>query len=37
LLSGKFQPGDTVIVDLEDGEIVVHPAPIGALPGDGKP
>jgi ATP-dependent Clp protease ATP-binding subunit ClpC len=37
LLSGKFQPGDTVVVDLEDGEILVQPAPIGALPGDGKP
>jgi ATP-dependent Clp protease ATP-binding subunit ClpC len=36
LLSGKFQPGDTVVVDLEDGEILVHPAPIGALPGEGK-
>jgi len=37
LLSGKFQPGDTVVVDLEDGEILVHSAPIGALPGDVKP
>ena len=37
LLSGKFQSGDVVLVDLEDGEIVVHPAAIGALPGDGKP
>jgi ATP-dependent Clp protease ATP-binding subunit ClpC len=37
LLSGKFQPGDTALVDLEDGEIVVHPAPIGAIPGDVKP
>jgi len=37
LLSGKFQPGDTALVDLEDGEIVVHPAPIGAIPGDAKP
>jgi len=36
LLSGKFQSGDTVVVDLEDGEIVVHPAPIGALPGESK-
>jgi ATP-dependent Clp protease ATP-binding subunit ClpC len=36
LLSGKFQPGDTVVVNLEDGEVVVHPAPIGALPGEGK-
>ncbi len=37
LLSGKFQPGDTVAVDLADGEIVVHPAAVGALPGDDKP
>ena len=36
LLSGKFQAGDTVVVDLEDGEIVVHPAPVGALPGKDK-
>ncbi len=36
LLGGKFQAGDTVVVDLEDGEIVVHPAPIGALPGKNK-
>jgi ATP-dependent Clp protease ATP-binding subunit ClpC len=36
LLSGKFQAEDTVIVDLEDGEIVVHPAPVGALPGKDK-
>jgi ATP-dependent Clp protease ATP-binding subunit ClpC len=37
LLSGKFQTGDTVIVDLEDGEILLHPVPIGALPGESKP
>lgn len=37
LLSGKFQAGDTVAVDLADGEIVVHPAAVGALPGDDKP
>jgi len=37
LLSGKFQPGDTVAVDLAEGEIVVHPAAVGALPGDDKP
>ena len=37
LLSGKFQSGDVVLVGLEDGEIVVHPAVIGALPGDSKP
>ncbi len=36
LLGGKFQAGDTVVVDLEDGEIVVHPTPVGALPGKDK-
>ena len=36
LLSGKFQSGDTVIVDLKEGEIVVHPQAVGALPGEGK-
>jgi len=34
LLRGKFQAGDTVVVDMEEGEIVVHPAPVGALLGD---
>jgi len=37
LLSGKFQAGDAVVVDLVEGEIVVHPAAVGALPGDDKP
>jgi len=37
LLRGKFQPGDTVVVDLEGEEIVVHPAAVGALSGDDKP
>jgi len=37
LLSGKFQPGDIVVVDLADGEIVVQPAAVGALPRDDKP
>jgi len=36
LLSGKFQAGDTAVVDLENGEIVVHPAIVGATPGEGK-
>jgi ATP-dependent Clp protease ATP-binding subunit ClpC len=36
LLRGKFQSGDTVTVDLEKGEIVVHPAAVGALMGDDK-
>ena len=37
LLRGKFQSGDTVVVDLEGAEIVVHPAAVGALLGDDKP
>jgi ATP-dependent Clp protease ATP-binding subunit ClpC len=37
LLGGKFQSGDTVVVDLKEGEIVVHPQAIGALPGERKP
>jgi len=36
LLRGKFQSGDTVVVDLEGEEIVVHPAAVGALTGDEK-
>jgi len=36
LLSGKFQSGDTAVVDLEEGEIVVHSATVGATPGEGK-
>lgn len=36
LLRGKFQSGDTVVVDLEGEEIVVHPAPVGALLGEDK-
>ncbi|MDD5511271.1 MAG: ATP-dependent Clp protease ATP-binding subunit [Dehalococcoidales bacterium] len=36
LLSGKFQAGDTAVVDLENGGIVVHPAIVGATPGEGK-
>ncbi len=35
LLRGKFQSGDTVFVDLEGDEIVVHPAKVEALLGDG--
>ena len=34
LLRGQFRSGDTAIVDLEGEEIVVHPAPVGALLGD---
>ncbi len=36
LLRGRFQPGDTAVVDLEGEEIVVHPAPVDALLGNGK-
>jgi len=36
LLRGKFREGDTVIVDLEEEEIVVHPTAVGALLGDDK-
>jgi ATP-dependent Clp protease ATP-binding subunit ClpC len=36
LLRGKFRSGDTVIVDLEGGEIVVRSAAVGALMGDDK-
>ncbi len=37
LLRGKFQSGDTVVVDLEGEEIVVHTAPVGAVAGNDKP
>ncbi|MFC1957597.1 ATP-dependent Clp protease ATP-binding subunit, partial [Chloroflexota bacterium] len=36
LLRAQFQSGDTVIVDLEGEEIVVHPAAVVALLGDDK-
>ncbi len=36
LLQGKFREGDTVVVDVEGEEIVVHPAAVGALMGDDK-
>jgi ATP-dependent Clp protease ATP-binding subunit ClpC len=36
LLRGKFRAEDTAIVDLEKGEIVVHPAAVEALAGDDK-
>jgi len=34
LLRGRFRSGDTVVIDVEEGEIVIHPAPVGALAGD---
>ena len=33
LLRGHFRSGDTVVVDLENGEIVLHPAAVEALAG----
>jgi ATP-dependent Clp protease ATP-binding subunit ClpC len=36
LLRGRFREGDTAVVDLEEDEIVVHPAAVGALLGDDK-
>lgn len=36
LLRGKFQPGDTAVVDLEGEEIVVHPEAVGALMADSE-
>jgi ATP-dependent Clp protease ATP-binding subunit ClpC len=37
LLRGEFRPGDTAVVDLKDGEIVVHPAAtVGAVSGSDK-
>jgi ATP-dependent Clp protease ATP-binding subunit ClpC len=36
LLRGTFRAEDTAIVDLEKGEIVVHPAAVEALAGDDK-
>ncbi len=35
LLRGKFRSGDTVVIDLEDEEIVVRSEAVGALLGDG--
>jgi hypothetical protein len=35
-LRGKFQPGDTAVVDVEGEEIVVHPAAVEALAGEDK-
>jgi ATP-dependent Clp protease ATP-binding subunit ClpC len=34
LLRGEFQAGDTIVIDLEGEEIVVHPEAVGALTGD---
>jgi len=37
LLRGRFQTGDTAVVDLEGEEIVVHPVAVGALPRNDQP
>jgi len=37
LLRSKFRAGDTAVVDLEEGEIVLRPAAVKALLGDDKP
>ena len=34
LLRSSFRAGDTVVIDAEDGEIVLRTAPVGALLGD---
>jgi ATP-dependent Clp protease ATP-binding subunit ClpC len=36
ILRGTFSTGDTAVVDLEEGEIVVRPTAVGALLGDDK-
>jgi ATP-dependent Clp protease ATP-binding subunit ClpC len=36
MLGGQFQSGDTVVVDMQDGEIVIQPQAVGAVPGEGK-
>jgi hypothetical protein len=36
LLRGQFRSGDTVVVDREGDEIVVHPAAVEALVGEDK-
>ena len=36
LLRGQFRAGDTAIVDLENGEVVTHPAPVEVLAGNNK-
>ncbi len=37
LLCGKFQEGDTVVVDLKGEEVVVRTAAVGAVAGDDRP
>jgi ATP-dependent Clp protease ATP-binding subunit ClpC len=36
LLKGKFQAGDTAVVDLEGDQIVIHAGTVGAVPGENK-
>ena len=37
LLRGQFRSGDTVVIDVEGEEIVMHPAAVGALLDEDKP
>ena len=34
LLRGRFRAGDTVIVDVDEGEIIVRPTAVGVLAGE---
>ncbi len=36
ILSGRFQTGDTAVVDLEAGEVMVHPPTAGVVSSDGN-
>jgi ATP-dependent Clp protease ATP-binding subunit ClpC len=36
ILGGRFQTGDTAVVDLEAGEVVVHPPTAGVVSSDGN-
>ncbi|MFC1873564.1 AAA family ATPase, partial [Chloroflexota bacterium] len=36
ILRGRIRAGDTAVVDLEDGEVVVHSGNVGALMGEGN-
>ncbi len=36
LLRSQFREGDTIVIDLEDGEIAIHPAPVAVLAGKEK-
>jgi hypothetical protein len=36
ILGGRFQTGDTAVVDLEAGEVVVHPPAAGVVSSEGS-